>query len=135
MVGLDTAARCGRFVFMARLDAWLWSVRLFHTRSQATAAVRGGHVRVNGAPAKPAQSLKVGDVVKVRQPGWEREFEVVSLLTKRVGAKVAVECYVDHSPPKPAHLFAPVARRERGTGRPTKKERRATDQLRGRDAL
>ena len=115
-----------------RLDAWLWSVRLFKTRSAATAACRAGHVRVNDQPVKPAQALRVGDEVKVRTPGWERVFEVTRLIVKRVGAPVARECYVDHSPPRPDALSAPVPRREKGTGRPTKKERRQLDRLRGR---
>lgn len=115
-----------------RLDLWLWSVRLYKTRSVATAACRGGHVRVNGNPVKPAQNLNVGDRVTVRQPGWERVFEVVELITKRVGAPEAQKCYVDHSPPRPEYLAHATARRERGAGRPTKKERRAIDELRGR---
>lgn len=118
---------------MARLDVWLWSVRLFKTRTMATEAVRGGHIRVNGKPVKPALQLKVGDRVTVRQPGWERQFEVRKLIVKRVGAPVAAECYIDHSPERPAHLSAPVARRDRGAGRPTKRDRRAIDRLRGRD--
>jgi len=119
---------------MARLDVWLWSVRLFKTRTMATDAVRGGHVRVNGKPAKPAVQVKPGDLVTVRQPGWERKFEVRQLLTKRVGAKIAEEAYLDHSPERPAHLSAPVARRDRGAGRPTKRDRREIDRLRGRSS-
>ena len=107
-----------------RLDAWLWSVRLYKTRSSATTACRAGHVRLNDQPVKASQAIRVGDVVKVRTPGWERVFEVTRLLTKRVGAPVARTCYVDHSPPKPSALSAPVPRREPGAGRPTKKERR-----------
>lgn len=117
---------------MARLDVWLWSVRLFKTRSLATHACKGGHIRVNDNPVKPAQQLKVGDRVTWRQPGWTREFEVTRLLTKRVGAPVAVTCYVDRSPERPAHLSTPVARRDPGAGRPTKKDRRELDRLRGR---
>lgn len=116
-----------------RLDAWLWSVRLFKTRSLANKAVTGGHVRLNGSPAKPAAPVKPGDVVTVREPGWERKFEVTQVITKRVGAPVAVTCYIDHSPPRPAYLSAPMARRDRGAGRPTKKDRRDIDRLRGRD--
>ena len=118
---------------MARLDVWLWSVRLFKTRSLATKACKGGHIRCNGAPVKPAQTVVVGDRIEVRQPGWTREFEVVQLLTKRVGAPVARTAYVDHSPPRPSYLSAPpVARRDPGAGRPTKKERRQIDRLHGR---
>lgn len=117
---------------MARLDVWLWSVRLYKTRSLATQACRGGHVRCNGAPVKPGQPVRVGDRIQVRLPGWTREFEVVQLLTKRVGAPLARAAYVDHSPERPAHLSAPVVRRDPGTGRPTKKDRRALEKLRGR---
>ena len=117
---------------MARLDVWLWSVRLFKTRSIATKACKGGHVRCNGDPVKPGQTVRVGDRIEIREPGWTREFEVVELLTKRVGAPLAQAAYVDHSPPRPAHLSAPVARRDRGAGRPTKKDRRALDRLHGR---
>ena len=119
----------------ARLDLWLWSVRIFKTRSLAADECKGGHVRVNDAPAKPSQKLKKGDIVRVRYPGWERVFKVEKLLVKRVGAPIAVTCYEDLSGPRPAYLSMPsVAKRERGSGRPTKKERRALDELRGRGA-
>ena len=88
----------------ARLDLWLWSVRIFKTRSLAADECKGGHVRVNDAPAKPSQKLKKGDVVRVRYPGWERVFKVEKLLVKRVGAPIAVTCYEDLSGPRPAYL-------------------------------
>lgn len=116
---------------MTRLDTWLWSVRLFKTRSAATTAVRGGHVRCNDVPAKPAHQIKAGDVITVHQPGWDRVYEVVQVIEKRVGAPLAQACYLDRSAPKPAHLSAPIARRDRGTGRPTKKQRREIERLRG----
>lgn len=119
---------------MGRLDAWLWAVRLYKTRSLATAACKSGHVRVNNRPVKPAQQVKPGDRVTLRQPGWERDFEVVRIIARRVGAPEAQQCYVDHSPPRPEYLSMAMARRDRGAGRPTKKERRAIDALRGRDA-
>jgi ribosome-associated heat shock protein Hsp15 len=119
-----------------RVDAWVWSVRLAKTRSVAAGLCRAGHVRVNGERAKPAQALKVGDEVRVRQEDWDRVVVVTKLLSKRVGASVAVDCYIDNSPPRPAsdpfHVNAPVAVRERGAGRPTKRERRDLDQLSGR---
>ena len=118
----------------ARLDVWLWSVRLFKTRSAANKAVSGGHVRLNGSPVKPAHVVKPGDVVTVKQPGWERKFEITQVITKRVGAPIAQTCYIDQSPPKPAYLSSPMARRDPGAGRPTKKDRREIDRLRGRDA-
>ena len=71
-----------------RLDVWLWSVRIFKTRSEATTACRAGHVRLNGAPVKAAQALRVGDTVTVRRPGWQQEIVVRRLLLKRVGAPV-----------------------------------------------
>lgn len=116
---------------MTRIDVWLWSVRLYKTRSLATQAVKGGHVRYNDAPVKPSQQVGPGDIIIVRVPGWDRRFEVLSLLNKRVGAKVAVTAYRDLSGARPAWLSAPVARRDPGTGRPTKKDRREIEKLRG----
>lgn len=125
--------RMGEELTSVRTDVWLWSVRIFKTRALAAAECKGGHVRLGDTAAKPSQKLKVGDTVRVRYPGWERAFRVKKLITKRVGAPVAVTCYEDLSGPRPAHLHTPpVAKRERGTGRPTKKERRALDALRGR---
>lgn len=117
---------------MTRLDVWLWSVRLFKTRTMATDAVRGGHVRLNNSPVKPARQVKPGDRITIREPGWTREFEVAKLLDKRVGAKIAVEAYVDHSEERPAYLSVASGRRDRGAGRPTKRDRRAIDKLMGR---
>src|SRR3954462_9108849 len=88
-----------------RVDKWLWAVRLYKTRSNATDACRGGHVRVNGAPAKPATTVRIGDRVTARVHGDERVLEVVRLIDKRVGAPVAVECLIDHSPPPAAREF------------------------------
>ncbi|MGW4892380.1 RNA-binding S4 domain-containing protein [Kitasatospora sp. NPDC004240] len=116
-----------------RLDSWIWSVRLAKTRSAAAAACRAGHVKLNGTSAKPAQAVKVGDEVRVRQEGYERVVVVRKLIRKRVGAGVAVECLVDNSPPRPPReTVALAAVRDRGAGRPTKRERRDLDQLRGR---
>jgi len=117
-----------------RVDAWLWSVRLFRTRSAAAAACRAGHVRVAGRPAKPATPVTVGDEVRARVGDRERVVEVVRLISTRVGAPIAVECYLDRSPEVPrSEVAGPVARRERGAGRPTKRDRREIDRLRGRD--
>ena len=117
-----------------RVDAWTWGIRLFKTRSSAAAACRAGHVRVNGERAKPATPVAPGDEVRVRLAGVERIVEVRALLTKRASAEVAAACYVDRTPPPPprAEAPAPVAMRERGAGRPTKRERREIDRLRGR---
>lgn len=114
-----------------RVDTWLHSVRLFKTRSAATTAVKGGKIKVDGDPVKPSHKLRIGHVITFRQPGRERIIEVVGLIDKRVGHPVAIKQYIDHSPePIPRYLMA-VPRRERGAGRPTKKERRELDKLRG----
>ncbi|MFD6418807.1 RNA-binding S4 domain-containing protein [Streptomyces sp. NPDC060194] len=115
-----------------RVDTWVWSVRLTKTRSQAAAACRAGHVKVNGAQVKPAQAVKAGDRVRVFHAGRERIVEVKRLVRKRVGPPVAVECYVDHSPPPPPReSVAAVPVRDRGAGRPTKRDRRELERLRG----
>ena len=115
-----------------RVDKWLWAVRVFKTRALATAACRGGHVRLNGVPAKPAATVRVGDQVEVRaHDHLPRVLEVARVIDKRVGAPLAAECVVDHSPPPPPREQAPgVFVRERGTGRPTKRDRRQLDRFR-----
>ncbi|AJT62338.1 RNA-binding S4 domain-containing protein [Streptomyces chattanoogensis] len=113
-----------------RIDSWIWSVRLIKTRSQATAACRAGHVRVNGDRVKPAHAVRSGDEVRLRYAGRERIVVVSKLVRKRVGAPVAAECFVDNSPPPPPReevAVAPV--RDRGAGRPTKRDRREIEQL------
>ncbi|HEX5565886.1 MAG TPA: RNA-binding S4 domain-containing protein [Streptomyces sp.] len=115
-----------------RIDSWIWSVRLTKTRSLAAAACRGGHVRINGERVKPAHPVRPGDEVRLRHLGRERIVVVKRVVRKRVGAAVAAECFVDNSPPPPPREYvAPIARRDRGTGRPTKRERRELDRLRG----
>ncbi|NGN65252.1 RNA-binding S4 domain-containing protein [Streptomyces sp. A7024] len=116
-----------------RVDSWIWAVRLTKTRSQAAAACKAGHVKVNGERVKAAQPVKPGDEVRIFRAGREWIVEVKRLIRKRVGAPVAVECYVDKSPPPPPKAEVPVvAVRERGAGRPTKRERRELDRLHGR---
>ncbi|GAB3460486.1 RNA-binding S4 domain-containing protein [Kineococcus endophyticus] len=119
---------------MTRIDAWTWAVRLYKSRSLASAAVKAGHVRVNDERAKPATSVHVGDVVTVRAEGYDKVFEVVQLLDKRVGAPLAQAAYIDHSPPPPPRdeFFGAFGVRDRGAGRPTKRDRREMDDLRGR---
>jgi len=117
----------------ARVDQWLWSVRMTKTRSDAAAACRGGHVKVNGKAAKPATTVVPGDRVEAYLHDRARVLEVVTAIVKRVGATVAVECYVDHSPPPPEReVLGPNFERDRGAGRPTKRDRRQLDRLRGR---
>ena len=113
------------------MDRWLWAVRVTKTRSLATDACQGGHVRVNGHPAKPAATVRVGDRVEATLAGRHRVLEVARVIDKRVGAPLAAECYVDHSPPPPSSHDAPaVFARDRGAGRPTKRDRRRLDRFR-----
>jgi ribosome-associated heat shock protein Hsp15 len=115
----------------ARIDSWIWSVRLVKTRSMGAAACKGGHVRVNGERVKPAHSVRVGDEVRLRHEGRERIVVVKRVIRKRVGPPVAAECYVDNSPPPPPReTVAPAGIRDRGTGRPTKRDRRELERLR-----
>lgn len=117
----------------ARVDSWTWAVRMFKTRSLATAACRAGHVRVNGERAKAAQPVRAGDEVRVRSAGFDRIVVVSKVVTKRVGASVAAECFVDKTPPPPPREeIAVLPVRDRGAGRPTKRERREIERLRGR---
>jgi ribosome-associated heat shock protein Hsp15 len=116
-----------------RVDTWIWSVRLTKTRSLAAAACRAGHVRINDERVKPAHTVRPGDVVRLHQAGRERIVVVSRLVRKRVGASVAAECFVDNSPPSPPREEAvAVPIRDRGAGRPTKRERRDLERLRGR---
>ena len=117
-----------------RVDAWTWAVRLYPTRSAASTACKAGHVKVNGAGAKPAHQVRIGDQVRARTAGGERIVVVTGLIDKRTSAALAVMNYEDHSPPplpreaRPTPVF-----RERGAGRPTKRDRRQVERLRGRD--
>lgn len=115
-----------------RIDAWVWAVRLYKTRTAAAAAVKAGHVKINGVAIKPSSPVVVGDRVRVWVDHRLYDVEVTRLISKRVGAPIARECYVDHSPPPPPkEILASQPRRDRGAGRPTKKERRGIDRLRG----
>lgn len=118
------------------MDRWLWAIRLYKTRTAAGEACKAGHVAINGAKVKPSATVRVGDRVQARVGDWAREVEVLELVGTRVGAKVAVACYADHSPPRPTR--DPVALlegvRDPGAGRPTKRDRREMERLRGRRA-
>lgn len=116
-----------------RVDRWLWAVRLYKTRSAAAAACRGGHVRVNDVRVKPSAAVRVGDTITARTGERDRIVEVVRLIDARVGAPIAAECLIDRSPPPPPRdQVAPFFVRDRGAGRPSKRERRQLDRARGR---
>jgi len=118
----------------ARVDAWLWAVRVYKTRSAATTACRAGHVRVNGERAKAAQPVRPGDELRVRIQGFDRILVVKKTIAKRVGAALVAEALDDRTPPPPPRESMPfVPVRDRGAGRPTKRDRRDIEKLRGRD--
>lgn len=114
----------------ARVDSWLWAIRVYKTRSAATTACRAGHVRVNGDRVKAAQQVRIGDELRVRISGFDRILIVRQILVKRVGAPVAALAYEDRTPEREPQ--AALGLRDRGAGRPTKRERRDIDRLRGR---
>ncbi|MCK8465583.1 MULTISPECIES: RNA-binding S4 domain-containing protein [Microbacterium] len=114
----------------ARVDSWLWAIRVYKTRSAATTACRAGHVRVNGDKVKAAQQIRVGDELRIRIAGFDRILIVRQLLVKRVGAPLAALAYEDKTPEREPQ--AALGLRDRGAGRPTKRERRDIDKLRGR---
>ena len=112
-----------------RIDRWLCAVRLVKTRPLATRLCEGGHVLVNGSPAKPSAKIRSGDRVEALIADRQRIVEVVRPIESRVGALVAATCYVDHSPPvvqRPGPAVMPV----RGEGRPSKRLRRELERLR-----
>ncbi|MCE0507429.1 RNA-binding S4 domain-containing protein [Microbacterium aurugineum] len=114
----------------ARVDSWLWAIRVYKTRSAATTACRAGHVRVNGDKVKAAHQIRVGDELRIRIAGFDRILIVRQLLLKRVGAPLAALAYEDKTPEREPQ--AALGLRDRGAGRPTKRERRDIDKLRGR---
>mgnify|MGYP001258072326 CR=1 FL=1 len=117
-----------------RIDKYLWSIRIFKTRSLATEACKAGRVKLNGQNVKPSYVVKVGETYTI-QKGIERKVILVTgLLERRVDAKTAVQYYEDHTPVEETYGFksvfhAPVLKRDRGTGRPTKRDRREIDDL------
>jgi ribosome-associated heat shock protein Hsp15 len=112
-----------------RIDRWLCAVRLVKTRPLATQLCEGGHVFVNGSPAKPSTKVRAGDRVEALISDRERVIEVVRPIESRVGAPTAATCYVDHSPPVVPEA-GPGMTRIRGEGRPGKRLRREFDRLR-----
>jgi len=115
-----------------RVDKWLWAVRVFKTRSQATEACRKGHVSIDNLPVKPSRILHPGEIVQVRKPPLVRSFKVLELAEKRMSAKLAINFMEDVTPPEELEIQEMQKSmrwisRDKGTGRPTKKERRDLD--------
>lgn len=116
----------------ARIDKWLWAARIFKTRSIASDACKNGRVTIGSVNMKPSRSVKVGDVVSVKKPPITYSFKVLKTIEQRVGAKLIPEIYENVTDPKQYELLemsriSGFVDRARGTGRPTKKERRALD--------
>jgi len=116
----------------ARIDKWLWSARIFKTRTIAADACKNGRVAVNGVNVKPSRMVKVGDTISVRKPPVTYSFRILKTIEQRVGAKLLPEIYENVTPPDQYELLemtriSGFVDRARGTGRPTKKDRRAMD--------
>ena len=121
-----------------RIDKWLWSVRIFKSRTMATDACKSGKVKIGGSSVKPSYLLERDETVEVRKNGFDLTFKVVDLIQKRVGAPQAQLCYEDLTPQEELDKFknwfvgkAASEKREKGAGRPTKKERRQIDGFKG----
>lgn len=117
-----------------RIDKYLWAIRVFKTRTEATEACKGSKITVNGTDIKPSKEVKAGDLIEVRKGAVHYTFKVLAPLEKRLGAK-DVGRFAENLTPESelAKLHAPVetffVKRDRGTGRPTKKDRRQMDEL------
>ena len=117
----------------ARIDKWLWAARLYKTRSLAAEACKNNRIHINGVVAKPSRNVKDGDEVSVRKPPVTYTFRVLQAIEKRVGAKLLPEILENITPPEQYEVLemsriSGFVDRARGTGRPTKKDRRALDE-------
>ena len=120
----------------ARIDKWLWAARIFKTRSIAADAIKNGRVTIQGVNVKPSRMVKVGEVVCVRKPPVTYSFKILQTIEQRVGAKLIPQIYENVTTPDQYELLemnriSGFINRQRGTGRPTKKERRALDEFVG----
>ncbi|MDE6217289.1 RNA-binding S4 domain-containing protein [Bacteroides sp.] len=118
----------------ARIDKWMWAVRIFKTRTIAAEACKKGRVSINGAQAKAARTVKPGDVIQVRKPPVTYSFKVLQAIEKRVGAKVVNEMMENVTTPDQYELLemsriSGFVNRAKGTGRPTKKDRRSLEEF------
>jgi len=117
-----------------RIDKWLWAVRIFKTRNQASESCKKGHVQINKINVKPAYNIKIGDIIEVRKNPIIKTFEVTGLLEKRQSAKIVVDYVKDLTTDEEMQKLklskeSWFYNREKGTGRPTKKERRIIDSI------
>ncbi len=119
-----------------RVDKWLWSVRIFKSRSLATRMCKNGRIELNGKKLKPSALISIDDALLVHKEGFRLTIKVVKLLEKRVGAPIAVTCYENQTPLEELNKYknwfigkGKAEIREKGTGRPTKRERREIDEF------
>ena len=117
-----------------RIDKYLWAIRVFKTRTIAADACKAGRVKVEGKNIKPAHEVKIGEIYQVSKGIERRVLKVTGLLENRADAKKAIDFYLDITPVEQTQAFksmfqAPVLKRDRGAGRPTKKDRRDIDEL------
>ncbi len=117
-----------------RIDKYLWAIRIFKTRTLATDACKAGRVKLDGQNIKPSHEVKIGETYQVSKGIERKVLKVTGLLENRTDAKTAVNFYEDLTPVEQTHAFksmfhAPILKRDRGTGRPTKKDRREIDDL------
>lgn len=117
-----------------RIDKWLWAVRIFKTRTIASDACKKGRVEIDGANVKPSRTIKVGDVIQVKKPPITFSFKVLDLADKRMGAKLVPNFMENVTPPEQYEILelnklSGFVDRQRGLGRPTKKERRDLEQF------
>ena len=118
----------------ARIDKWLWAARIFKTRSIAADAIKNGRVTIDGVNVKPSRMVKAGETVSVRKPPVTYSSQILKPIEQRVGAKLIPEVYENVTTPDQYELLemnriSGFVNRARGTGRPTKKERRALDEF------
>ncbi len=118
----------------ARIDKWLWAARIFKTRSMAAAACKKGQVSIKGSQIKPSRMIKEGDVIEVRKSPVTFSFRVKQAIEKRVGAKLVPEILENVTPPEQYEILemskiSGFVDRARGTGRPTKKDRRSLEEF------
>lgn len=128
----DNIPKMPKYGDTARIDKWLWAARIYKTRSIAVDAIKNGRVTIEGGDVKPSRTVKAGDVISVRKPPVTYSFKVLACIESRVGAKLIPQVYENVTDPKEYEKLemsriSGFVDRQRGSGRPTKKERRQLD--------
>lgn len=129
---MNTVPKMPKYGETARIDKWLWAARIYKTRSIAVDAIKNGRVTIDGSDVKPSRTIKAGETVSVRKPPITYSFKVLAPIESRVGAKLIPQVYenitsADEYEKLEMSRIIGFVDRQRGTGRPTKKERRQLD--------